>query len=123
MPLPNGKAAIRPERLIMRTLFLLLAGVVSLVSSSAFAASYQRIGGFIVDPIQASYGGNHPYSGINLEPGANLFNANLDSADLADANLTNADLFMADLADSFGAALYNINTDFTGTGFDPVLAG
>ncbi len=27
------------------------------------------------------------------------------------------------LGSTFGAALYNINTDFTGTGFDPVAAG
>ena len=27
------------------------------------------------------------------------------------------------LGDSFGAALYDANTDFTGTGFDPVAEG
>jgi len=27
------------------------------------------------------------------------------------------------LGDSLGTAFYNINTDFTGTGFDPVAAG
>ena len=109
-------------------------------------------------------GGNHYYSGNNLEPfanltladlsfadlsladltnailshadlrfanltnanlsGANLTNANLAVADLTNANLTDAILANATgLGDSFGAALYDANTDFTGTGFDPVAAG
>ena len=76
--------------------------------------------------------------------GADLFGANLASAhllntDLASANLTGADLTNAvlvgtdlggailanaeELGTTFGAALYDINTDFTGTGFDPVAAG
>jgi hypothetical protein len=41
------------------------------------------------------------------------------NADLTNAILANA----VGLGDSFGAALYDINTDFTGTGFDPVAAG
>jgi dihydroxyacetone kinase DhaKLM complex PTS-EIIA-like component DhaM len=185
----------------MRMLALLLISAISLASSSAFAASYQQRGGTIVDPIQSVFGGNLGYSGINLEPGANLPNANLYNADLnfadlgsanltgailTDANLfnailtnadlrnadlinaaliladmgsanltsanlsgadlsyatlTNADLTFADLGSAnltsailanavgLGAAvsnsntLYNANTDFTGTGFDPVAAG
>jgi hypothetical protein len=49
--------------------------------------------------------------------------------DLSFAYVYNADLTNAILANAFGlyssvgAALYNINTDFTGTGFDPVAAG
>ncbi len=50
---------------------------------------------------------------------ANLTNANLFNADLSSAILANA----TGLGDSLGTALYNINTDFTGTGFDPVAAG
>ena len=168
----------------MRMLALLLISAISLASSSAFAASYQQIDGTIVDPIQSVFGGNHSYSGNNLEPFANLTNAdlsfaglsfadlsnadlasanlfvaylllanltgadltnadldsaNLDSANLFNADLTNANLFNAiltsanltgailanatGLGSSVGAALYNINTDFTGTGFDPVAAG
>jgi uncharacterized protein YjbI with pentapeptide repeats len=156
----------------MRTLALLIISAISLASSSAFAASYQQVsssGETIVDPIQTILGGNHPYSGINLEPGADLTNADLSNANLLsarlfDANLTGADLTGAILASSqlsganltsanltganltladltgaaltgailanavglgtsFGAALYDINTDFTGTGFDPVAAG
>jgi hypothetical protein len=38
---------------------------------------------------------------------------------LANAILANA----TGLGTTFGAALYDINTDFTGTGFDPVAAG
>jgi hypothetical protein len=177
----------------MRTLALLLISALSLASSSAFAASYEQIDGTIVDPIQFRGGGNHSYSGNNLEPfailtNANLTNANLNGADLRgahlvtaeliNANLTGADLVAAELfnaaltsailfdadltganltsailfdanltganlglatlnnadltnailanatglGDSLGAALYNANTDFTGTGFDPVAA-
>jgi hypothetical protein len=188
----------------MRMLALLLISAISLASSSAFAASYQLIGGTIIDPIRDIFGNSISYSGNNLEPFANLDNANLTNANLffanlTDANLTGADLFGADLSganltnanltnanlffadlfrsdltgadlfgadlsganlsvailaqanltganltvadlngadlsnailfnatglgDSFGAALYDINTDFTGTGFDPVAAG
>ena len=55
----------------------------SLSSSSAVAASYQQIGGAIVDPILETdeYGGGiHPYSGNNLEPNASLNGADLGRA-------------------------------------------
>ena len=168
----------------MRMLALLLISALSLASSSAFAASYQQIDGTIVDPIQSTFGGNLGYSGINLEPGADLSFAdltfaNLTFANLAGANLAGAELSLAELSlaelslanliganlflanllnaglnfanltgatltganlsgailsgailanaaglgSSVGAALYDINTDFTGTGFDPVAAG
>ena len=56
--------------------------------------------------------------------GADVVFADLTDADLTDANLTNAILFNAvGLGSSTGAAFYDINTDFTGTGFDPVAAG
>jgi hypothetical protein len=95
-----------------------------------------------------SYSGNNLEPGADLTNAilasailnnANLTGANLTDADLIDAilaqanlsgaNLTNANLTGAILAnatglgDSLGTALYNINTDFTGTGFDPVAAG
>ena len=155
----------------MRKLILILVIAFSLVSSSAFAASYQLNSGPTFDPIQSTFGGNHPYSGINLGPGvslpsvllnnanlssANLFGANLTGANLTgaflnNANLGGADLSFADLGDvdlsfaslfgadfsnatlgnafglpqTFGNAstLYNANTTFTGTFFDPVAAG
>ena len=198
----------------MRHLALLLISTLSLVSGSAFAASYQRTDGTTVDPIQAVGGGNHPYSGNDLAPigvdlgyanlasadlafadleltnlgGANLASANLSSADisfsvvsanlvgaslnsatlegtnftgadltgadltdatlrfaslgdanLSNANLSNVDLSYADLdqtnlsgailagavglSSTTNSAFYDINTDFTGTGFDPVAAG
>ena len=149
----------------MRTLTLILISALSLASSSAFAASYQQIDGTIVDPIQCWSGcvGDHPYSGNNLEPladlvgaalsgsylldanltganlsgaalnsavvfGANLSDANLTGTDLSgsdlfQANLTGANLSGADLTSTTGPALYDINTDFTSTGFDPVAAG
>ena len=50
--------------------------------------------------------------------------ADLSFADLTGTNLSNAILLnTVGLSSSVGAALYNKNTDFTGTGFDPVLAG
>jgi hypothetical protein len=178
----------------------ILAAVLVLVAGSAQAASYTLIGGAIVDPIQSVFGGNHSYSGNNLEPvaflgnadlfgadlsnanlnvanlfgadlggadlsnaflrntdlfgadlsnanligaslkssflfGANLTNANLSSADLGGADLNSANLSSANLSSAIllnavgltfyrgGAAFYDINTDFTGTGFDPVAAG
>ena len=175
--------------------FVLAVGLV-LMASGAQAASYQQNDGTIVDPIQFTGGGNHGYSGPNLQPGtflehvnlqsanldsadlsgANLFNANLTNAFLSDADLTNANLFDANLTNAFlsdanltsadlrgtnlgganltlarltfaslfgadlsnailanvvglpqtfgnGSTLYNANTDFTGTFFDPVAAG
>jgi uncharacterized protein YjbI with pentapeptide repeats len=140
----------------MHKLALILFSALSLASNSALAASYQQRNGTIVDPIQCLSGcvGDHPYSGNNLEPFADLSGANLAVADLTNANLTvanlsnailtgadlnGADLFFADLTGAdltgailanatglgefSGAALYDINTDFTGTGFDPVAAG
>ncbi len=71
--------------------------------------------------------------------GATMAQARLANADLTDANLINSYLGGADLTNAIlanavglvglGAAfgnsntLYNANTDFTGTGFDPVAAG
>ena len=98
----------------MRMLALILISAISLASSSAFAASYQQIDGTIIDPIQDRFGGNLGYSGNNLEPFAVLAFANLTGAILAG---------VVGLGSSTGAALYDINTDFTGTGFDPVAAG
>ena len=70
---------------------------------------------------------------------ANLDTTNLANADLGGASLTGADLSYADLSSanlaaanltsSIGLALalgspsYDLTTDFTGTGFDPVAAG
>ena len=150
----------------MRTRLLILAVLVSLASSSAFAASYQRTDGTIVDPILVIPPQNdiHPYAGPNLRPnalapgawlpgaalpgadltgadlsgailelanleGASLFDANLNGVNLIGANLDGANLSGANLFNaaalfaSVGSAFYDINTDFTGTGFDPVAAG
>lgn len=55
---------------------------------------------------------------------ASLSYANLKEADLDYADLTNANLAYArGLGHTDGSAFYDINTDFTGTGFDPVAAG
>ncbi len=62
-------------------------------------------------------------SGSNLSGadlgGTNLASTNLDGADLRGANLANA----SNLGLTRGSALYDLSTDFTGTGFDPVAAG
>jgi hypothetical protein len=98
---------------LMRLLALVLISALSLASSSAFAASYQRIGGTIVDPIQSVSGGNHPYSGNNLEPGANLTNANLINAILDGANLTGAILTNAFLGDADLTGAFLTDADLT----------
>ena len=57
----------------MRKFFL--AAVLVLVAGGAQASSYLQIGGNVVDPIQNQFalgGGNHTYSGPNLEPFAQL---------------------------------------------------
>ena len=74
---------------------LALLAVLTLSAGSVSAASYETFLGQIVDPIQntSSFGGgDHAYSGPNLEPYANLTNANLNHANLLRANLTGADL-------------------------------
>ena len=73
------------------TLFLLAA----LATTSVDAASYQKIDGTIVDPIQYRGGGDHPYSGSDLMPDADLTTAPLTGADLTGATLTDATLTAA----------------------------
>ena len=93
----------------------MLAGFVLLGSvSGASAASYQRTNGTIVDPIQNTKfagGGDHAYSGPDLEPYANLSNADLELAFLGYANLEGAELSNANLerANLFSATLSNAN--------------
>jgi hypothetical protein len=124
---------------------LAVALALGLLGEGAWAASYQKIDGTIVDPIPcwddtaAFHGwwgtcdGSHTYSGSDLVPGANLMGArllgaNLSRADLRSANLDDAMLQGANLADSdlsdadltnarmFGA-LYTAGTIFP-LGFD-----
>ena len=86
---------------------------------AAQAASYQDTFFTINDPIQTRFefgGGDHPYSGSNLEPfvslfgddlsQAYLFGADLDSAGLEGVNFTDADLSDARLTN---AILSNAN--------------
>jgi hypothetical protein len=47
-----------------------LTAVLVLMASGAQASSYQLTDGTVDDPIQSIEGGNHTYSGPNLEPGA-----------------------------------------------------
>ena len=114
-----------------------LAIILLFSATAADAASYQKIDGSIVDPIQQILaGGDLAYSGANLEPQADLSDAVLSSADLGFADLTgadltgatlhltflnNADLIGADLtdADLNNVVLYNADlTNATLTGAD-----
>ena len=82
----------------MRLLALMLISALSLASSSAFAASYQRTDGTVVDPILVRRTADvHAYVGADLGPsvvaiGADLSFAHLESADLSGANLSGANL-------------------------------
>ena len=98
---------------ITLTIILLLS------ATCADAAWYQKTDGTIVDPIQSVEGGDLPYSGNNLEPGADLpyadlYYADLINADLSEAWLDNAYMGYADLSD---ANLYDADlegADLTG---------
>lgn len=108
----------------MRHLWLLVGLLTLIGSGAAQAASYMDFYGNVYDPIQNTYGGDSSYSGSNLEPGANLTNADLtdaklwgaflDNADLTDSDLTGADLYFADLigANLTGAVLAYADLDF-----------
>ena len=107
-----------------------------LTASDAQAASYLRIDGVTIDPIQNVSGGDNPYSGTNLGPsttlahvdlsGANLIGAVLNDAILTDANLSGTVLAAADLTGAllsaanlsdaiFGSAYSGLNVILTGT--------
>jgi len=96
------------------TLFLFAA----LAVTSVDAAWYQKTDGTIVDPIQSLLGGDHSYSGNNLQPNEYLSYADLTGADLASADLRGVDLWYtrldgADLtsADLRGADLWETHLD------------
>ena len=99
-----------------RQIILSLALFSLVASGAAQAASFLDIYGVVHDPIQYinppnGPGGNHSYSGNNLEAGADLHSANLNhayleyadlsGAELENANLSNADLSNADLTFAF----------------------
>ena len=105
-----------------RKLILLWVAVFSLLASGAQAASYLRTDGVVVDPIQNdSTGGDHAYTGANLEPGASLAYAGLAHAILDDANLHGVNLSYANLSSTelwaarfINANLSNANLSHTG---------
>ena len=100
---------------VVRRFFLAMVLTGLLTGSVGQAASYQKKGGTIVDPILNKSGIAHYYSGPNFEPYADLTSANLryaylTGADLSytaltnttltGANLTNANLWKANLTDA-----------------------
>jgi hypothetical protein len=88
---------------------LLLAIGLVLMAGGAQGSSYLQIGGNVVDPIQYTYGGNHHYSGPNLEPGAAAPGADLNNAILTGATLSGANFRLATLS---GADLSGANLSF-----------
>ncbi len=91
-----------------------LALLATLVASSAHAASYQKTRDRIVDPIQNYTGGDHPYTGNNLEPNANLSGADLTGAKLTSADLDYANLTGANLSDATLSGATLRGADLTG---------
>jgi len=85
---------------VVRRFFLAMVLTGLLTGSVGQAASYQKRGGTIVDPILNKSGIAHYYSGPNFEPYANLANANVSNADLTSANLHSANLTGADLSNA-----------------------
>ncbi|MAI80563.1 MAG: hypothetical protein CL917_16600 [Deltaproteobacteria bacterium] len=98
----------------MRSVALLVSLIGLLVSGPIWAASYQRWDGPIVDPIQSVWGGNHSYSGLNLESGANLPDSNLSGANLDTADLDYATLSRANLS---SAHMYRVRLSFAELSF------
>ena len=84
----------------MRSFTLFLFAL--LATTAVDAASYQKIDGTIVNPIQnrAPFGGDHPYIGNNLEPAADLIGVDLNLAHLNEADLAGADLTGASFTDA-----------------------
>ena len=101
--------------------------------TAADAAWYQQTDGTIVDPIQSVFGGDHEYSGINLQPGADLTGAGLyssllSSADLSGATLSESVLTIADMpnADLSGVYMqygYMIDTDLRNADLSNAIFG
>lgn len=85
--------------------------LVFFLSAPLFAASYLKIDGSVIAPIQSTLGGDADYSGANLQPnfelgGAQLYRAALDEADLSNSNLARASFYEARLT---GADLSDAN--------------
>jgi uncharacterized protein YjbI with pentapeptide repeats len=117
----------------MRAISLFLC--IALLTTSVDAVTYQKIDGSVVT-LKDTSGDDHPYSGDNLEPYANILsggNAPLPSplsyADLRDADLRNvsgtwvsiggADLTGANLSNAslpwiYGQSITLVNTNFSG---------
>ena len=81
------------------------------MSGPVWAASYEDIYGTVNDPIENICGGYSSYSGSNLQPGANLNDADLHYARMNTAWLYSADLTQASKwsAATWTGAKYSLN--------------
>jgi len=114
---------VKPKKLLVHKLTLILISALLFASSSALAVSYQQIDGTIVGPIQCRFlcVGDHPYSGSNLEPGADLSGASLVSADLRNADLSGASLVGADLTDALLVGADLTGADLTAANLESTI--
>jgi hypothetical protein len=131
-----GCGPIQYFRLIGDGRPLLVTLIVVLLATSAQGASYVDVDSVVIDPIQIRSefgGGNHPYTGPNLQPSATIAAAcsagqNLSQADLFRADLRDTDLSGCDLSDAnlTGADLTGANlagADLTGADLTGVVSG
>ena len=102
--------------------FSLLLMCFFLGASSASGASYQKIDGSVVNPIQSIFGGNLTgYAGPDLRSGVELQAVDLIHADLTDANLSGSTMQDVDLTgvildggDLAGSTLRFVNLNAAG---------
>ena len=99
--------------------------IILLFSATAVdAAWYQKTDGTIVDPIQSVSGGDHTYTGGNLEPlavlsyliltGSDLSGVDLSGAHLTWAYIESSDLSGANLSDSVLEMAFFSGSDLSG---------
>ena len=97
--------------------------VLFLMAGGAQASSYYRIDEVTIDPIPAMSGGNHPYSGENLQAGVTLDGVDLSGANLVGAVLTDATLTGANLIGTNLAGANLTRTSFSSANLSGVTFG
>ena len=97
--------------------------VLVLMAGGAQGSSYFRIDEVTIDPIQSMSGGDHPYSGENLQAGATLGGVDLSGANLVGAVLTDATLTGAHLIGTNLAGANLTRTGFSSANLSGVTFG